>query len=96
MKELDKKFGLGERSIRSYLAISRLSDTLKSFARSHGAEDTHLLEAVSTEEKWTDKDKKSELEKNQSELARIIYGFLKFRKLRSDDLQFLKKLNPEI
>lgn len=60
-QEINNKFGIGEKRTRDYLSISRLSDSVKKFAKEgkHASiSDTDVLKDISREEKWNDAEKK--------------------------------------
>jgi len=67
---MNKRFGLSERSIRTYLDISGLSGSIKKMdIVRQGAVDTHVLADVSTEDNWTDKDKKEAIKDYREDLT---------------------------
>jgi len=61
-------FGLSERSVRDYLAVSRLKESLKRHPDAKKV-DTNVLSAISTEDNWTDKDKKEAIKDYREDLT---------------------------
>lgn len=58
IKEMNKTFGLKERRVYNYLAVSRLATTLKgNLQKTAGKLDIDTLAGISSEEEWNEKEK---------------------------------------
>ena len=100
MKEMNKKFGLSERIIYKYIEISRLSDSIKKVVAGDKKVDLDVLAGISTEDKWTDKDKKEAIEElseiESSKERRSLLSEMKSRADKESPKEALESIKKEM
>jgi ParB family chromosome partitioning protein len=99
IKEINKMFGLSERSIRDYLAVSRLKESLKRHPDAKKV-DMNTLASISTEDEWDNKEKKEAIkiasEINSSKERRNLLLEMKKRAEDESPKEALESIKKEM